>query len=452
MPISHRFSNILIILTLLFSSNSFASDDITYQDYSLRFATDVSSAIATDSSAQAVTYIVGGDDADRTYPWMIALYKSGNFTCGGVLISSHWIATAAHCVYKDDDDSGNATAYEASNYSIVIGESTHYSTTTAAESAGVTVYDISNVTINTSYDSDTYDYDIAVLELDSSYYQPGPAIATTTRFDSIEEDDLLTVIGYGIMSTDDDATADETIPTSLQEAELPFIPTSECYWNDYNMVTDNMFCAGYESSDTDVDSCSGDSGGPVFTTLGGELTLVGLVSWGSEDCSAHSGVYTNVSNLRSWILENIDGYQVVEEGTASYDSDDDPSYSSGLISVYQYGTDTDSYLDIGDLSFDDSDYDSTLTVNDNCSNTYLYASNDNDASCTIEFSLASLTSDDSLFEATLQVNDDNDASNDSSDDDDSDDDSSSSSGGSFGGAFLFLLVVLSGTRLRFASC
>jgi len=291
----------------------------------------------------ASTRIVGGDDAEDDYPWMVALYYSGNFTCGGVLISSKWLATAAHCVYDTDDVDGNAIAYDASNFSVVIGESTHYSTTSAATSAGVSVYTINSVVINPNYvtsdddDSTTdYDYDISLLELDSSYYEPGPAVATASRFSEIEEGDYLTVIGYGLMDSSEEASAEEAIPTTLQEAELPFVPTDECYWNDYGLMSDNMFCAGYDSDDVNIDSCSGDSGGPVFKTIDGELTLVGLVSWGTTTCSEIPGVYTNISNLRSWILENIDGFQVVEEGTASYNSDSD-TFTSGLISVYHYG-------------------------------------------------------------------------------------------------------------------
>ena len=431
-------------MTLLFSPNSFAADPISY--------------------------IIGGDDATvGDYPWMVALYKSDDFTCGGVLISSHWIATAAHCVYEDDDVDGNATAYEADDFSVIIGESAHYSTT--SDASDVTVRTIKSVIINPNYtgssDSDTssdadYDYDIALLELEDAYYEVGPAIATSARFDEIDDGDYLTVIGYGLMDADENAAPDDAIPTTLQEAELPFVPTSDCYWENQSStdVTDNMFCAGYDSSDVDIDSCSGDSGGPVFTTLDGELTLVGLVSWGSSSCADHPGVYTNVSNLRSWILENIDGFQVVEQGTAIYDSDDETS-TTGLLSVYQYGTDPDSYLDIDSLVFDDNDYTDTLTVSDNCSNSYLYETEDNDASCTIEFDLTGEIDDDSLFSATLRVNSDNDSEViDSSDDSDvsddssadSSDDSSSSSGGSFGFVFLLLVAVLGGVRLSFVHC
>ncbi|WP_181817790.1 serine protease [Psychromonas sp. B3M02] len=395
-------------LTLGLSTPAFAADE--YESYSLRFSTEVEGTVDSDTlSLTPTTYIVGGDDAEREYPWMVALYSSGNFICGGVLISSNWIATAAHCVYDTDDSDGNATATDASTFSVVIGESTHYSTTTLAEQADVSVYELSDVTIQPNYETETYDYDIALLKLESAYYQPGPALPLVSQFNAIEEGEILTVIGYGKMSGAEDATAEETIPTTLQEGDLPFIPTNQCYWNNFDSVTDNMFCAGYSANDDlDVDSCSGDSGGPVFADLDGQLTLVGLVSWGSSTCADAPGVYTNVSNLRTWVLENIDGIQVVEEGTAVYDADSE-TFTSGLLSVYQYGDDLETYSDIGELSFDDESYSDTINVSDACSDSFLYSTEEYIASCQIEFDLNDAISDGSVFTATLLVNDDSDA-------------------------------------------
>ena len=469
----YSFFTCLFSFLLIFSSPSFAEDN--YQSYSLRFSTEVDSTTDTDSSSYSTsisTYIIGGDDADREYPWMVALYKSGNFICGGVLISSNWVATAAHCVYESDDEDGNATAYDASYYSLVIGESAHYSSTSLVESAGVAVHSLSRVVIQPNYDDDTVDYDIALLELDASYYQPGPALTIAAQFNAIEEGDLLTTVGYGVLSVDDNATSAEKIPTTLQEADLPYVPENQCYWSSYNRTTDNMFCAGY-SDDTDIDSCSGDSGGPVFKTLDGQLSLVGLVSWGASTCSDNPGVYTNISNLRSWILENIDGLQVVEEGVARYDSDQG-TFSEGLISVYQYGSNLESYLDISGLTFDDGTYTDSLSISDHCSNTYLYSTVDNEASCQMTFDLTDVIDEDTLFTATLLVNDDSEliVENDSSDDEvivsgdsssDADDttdndvteptdvtttSSSSSSGGSLGFISLFALGLVAWQRRK----
>lgn len=383
-----------MMVILLFHVNATHAEE---QSYALRFAAEQEGE--TVSAVSVTSYIIGGDDSERDYPWMVALYQNGSFICGGVLISSNWIATAAHCVYSNTDNNGDAVAYDASSYSVVIGDSTRYSSTRSARRSGAEVYDLSNVVIQPNYDSNSYDYDIALLELETPYYQPGPAIATTERFQLLDENDLLTTIGYGLISTEPAQTS-----STLQQAELPYVETSDCYWDRFDMLTDNMFCAGYESEEIDIVSCSGDSGGPIFASLEGELTLVGLVSWGASSCSDVPGVYTNLSNLRSWIFENIDGFQVVEEGSAVYNSDEQ-SFSSGLISVYQYGLTTDDFVSIGELSFDDTTYDETLTLENSCSWSTISSSEAGIEKCEIAFDLMGSINDDLLFLATLVVDD-----------------------------------------------
>ena len=54
--------------------------------------------------------IIGGNlAANNSYPWMVALLRSVEstyrFTCGGSIISSNWVLTAAHCVYSEVIDS-----------------------------------------------------------------------------------------------------------------------------------------------------------------------------------------------------------------------------------------------------------------------------------------------------------------------------------------------------------
>lgn len=42
--------------------------------------------------------IVGGVKSDKgDWGWQIGLYYRGGFICGGSLINSQWIVTAAHC-------------------------------------------------------------------------------------------------------------------------------------------------------------------------------------------------------------------------------------------------------------------------------------------------------------------------------------------------------------------
>ncbi len=72
-----------------------------------------------------------------------------------------------------------------------------------------------------------------------------------------------------------------------------------------NGVTANMICAQATlSGNRIVDSCSGDSGGPIFAECAnGDVVLVGVVSWGVACAEAeYPGVYTRLSmySTQSW--------------------------------------------------------------------------------------------------------------------------------------------------------
>ncbi len=45
--------------------------------------------------------IIGGVEATLgRWPWQVSLYYSNRHTCGGSIITSQWVVTAAHCVHK----------------------------------------------------------------------------------------------------------------------------------------------------------------------------------------------------------------------------------------------------------------------------------------------------------------------------------------------------------------
>lgn len=84
---------------------------------------------------------------------------------------------------------------------------------------------------------------------------------------------------------------------------MPVISREQCR-KEYGaeLVTDTMFCAGLSAGG--MDSCSGDSGGPIIDKAAG--TLIGLVSWG-QGCAEpdYAGVYTRVGALVDWVNANM---------------------------------------------------------------------------------------------------------------------------------------------------
>lgn len=88
--------------------------------------------------------------------------------------------------------------------------------------------------------------------------------------------------------------------TRLRVVKLPYVDRNTCKLSTNFAITENMFCAGY---DTIVkDACQGDSGGPHVTEYKGTYFVTGIVSWG-EGCARTGkyGIYTKVSKFIGWI-------------------------------------------------------------------------------------------------------------------------------------------------------
>ena len=98
----------------------------------------------------------------------------------------------------------------------------------------------------------------------------------------------VTVSGFGVSGYDAD-NSPKPIDGNLRSATLQVQPDVACaaYGSDYDPRS--MLCAGGSG----VDTCSGDSGGP----LAAAGTLAGIVSWGPDPCGQPGmpGVYTKVA-------------------------------------------------------------------------------------------------------------------------------------------------------------
>lgn len=91
----------------------------------------------------------------------------------------------------------------------------------------------------------------------------------------------------------------------LRKVALPVVDQQKCIRSTEQVITDNMFCAGY--LEASLDACSGDSGGPFVVNYHGTWFLTGVVSWG-EKCPTKGkyGIYTRLGNYLHWIQDTIE--------------------------------------------------------------------------------------------------------------------------------------------------
>jgi len=241
--------------------------------------------------------VVGGaDGAPGEWCWQVALINSQNqYLCGGALIGTQWVLTAAHCV-TNIVRSGDAIYVRVGDHDL----------TQKFGSPGAQTLRVATTYIHHNHNSQTLDNDIALLKLHSeAELKEGVClVCLPARGTSQKTGKKCTVTGYGYMGE----TA--SIPLRIREARVPIVHDSECV-RKINSVTEKIFilptssfCAGGEKGH---DACQGDGGGPlVCEDQQGFHELTGLVSWGFG-CGRKDvpGVYVKVSSFIGWINQII---------------------------------------------------------------------------------------------------------------------------------------------------
>ncbi|KAA9160838.1 serine protease [Amycolatopsis acidicola] len=236
---------------------------------SLPIAAVAATSGSSDSATQARPYIVGGQEASiQDYPYAVYLTDSkGNQFCGGTLVSSSAVVTAAHC----------ATAMSESNLRVVAGRQDE-------NGSGGVVTKVTDVWTEPGYSDPGKGDDVAVLSLDRQVSYRPVSLPDSSDQSLYREGTNATVVGWG--RTADGGARSEV----LRKATVPVVSDASCSQSYSNYDAKSMVCAGYPQGGTDA--CQGDSGGPLLV---GD-TLIGIVSWGDGCAQAGKpGVYARVS-------------------------------------------------------------------------------------------------------------------------------------------------------------
>ncbi|KAM8975529.1 chymotrypsin-like elastase family member 1 [Pelodytes ibericus] len=239
--------------------------------------------------------VVGGTDANKnSWPWQVSLqYQSGGYwyhTCGGTLIRTNWVLTAAHCV-----DSPSTYRVSLGDHNIYQGEGTEQYI-----SVDKVIYHARWNTVNVALG-----YDIAVIRLAShAVLNSAVQLAQLPNADVVLANNFPCVVsGWGYTSTTG------SVASILQQAPLPVVDHSHgtcstsSYWG--KTVKTTMVCAGGNGIHS---GCFGDSGGPLNCPVNGGYEVHGVTSFVSSlGCNAYlkPTVFTRVSAYISWINDNI---------------------------------------------------------------------------------------------------------------------------------------------------
>ncbi|XP_067898963.1 mannan-binding lectin serine protease 1 isoform X4 [Heterodontus francisci] len=233
-------------------------------------------------------------------PWIAMLSKNGIPFCGGSLVGDKWIITAAHCLHPPYDPDipnlSNSDLINITSFKVILGRQK-----TLRKEGTEQVFRAKRIICHRSYNSSTFEFDIALLELPrkvtiTDYVMP--ICLPENSIPTLHPGDMVIVSGWGKQFL-------HSIPETLMEIEIPIADHDKCknvYAQLGRQVTDDMICAGLKQGGSDA--CQGDSGGPMVALdkKSNRWFLAGTVSWG-DGCGEDNryGVYSDVKKSLKWI-------------------------------------------------------------------------------------------------------------------------------------------------------
>jgi secreted trypsin-like serine protease len=289
--------------------------------------------------------IVGGAQAAQgAYPFQVALLRvkrTGPTTaqivsqfCGGTLLTSRYVLTAAHCFVEGEKGKVSGVT-NAKDVGVHVGATNIV--------AGGDKILAKRVIIHPKYVTGANVNDIALVELERAP-KPETGAKAVTVVDLPSEPEYLpangelTIIGWGktesgkgsldLLETKINAVDRAACNRILTSARLRDGEVQKALGElsfEFNLsplgrktiensiiqaggtVTPQMFCAAAATDGRDT--CGGDSGGPILRKdASGKMVQVGIVSFGVGQCgrSAIPGVYTRLALYTDWLRSVVE--------------------------------------------------------------------------------------------------------------------------------------------------
>lgn len=265
------------------------------------FAVGISAALIVGPSAAkaaetpATPYIVNGTLATiGQYPFYVQVFAraagQGTFFCGGSVVASRIVITAAHCVVGVD------------RVDVIVG----------SDRLGTGRRIRVERWVLRGYNPATSQNDVALLHLsESAGVVPIKVVGPNSDYRWEGAGHVLRVVGMGctdpLSSVCNSPSGGPS--TRLRHAPVDSRSDAGCdadlgIWG--GIDPRSMLCAGSLSdpfgSHNAPNACYGDSGGPLIVAgPSGTPRLVGAVSWGGVNCGDYPVAYARLARFRSWL-------------------------------------------------------------------------------------------------------------------------------------------------------
>jgi hypothetical protein len=227
--------------------------------------------------------ILGGQPATvGQYPTVVAIEVGGGL-CTGTLVTPDWVLTAAHCVTP-------AVVGLSTQAQVTASVKVHFNTVNINTTQGTVVGAMDTIPDPMFNVNNLGSHDSGLIHLATSVTTMKPVPVNFVAA-SAPVGVMVTMVGFGATATGGGGNVG--IEYVVQQTSI------SCTAGEGTDA--NLLCFSQVNG---KGKCEGDSGGPSFAMIGGQLVEVGITSFGDQTCSQF-GADTRTDAEKAFIIQHI---------------------------------------------------------------------------------------------------------------------------------------------------